>query len=163
MTGTFWRWWLAVRPCGWLRTQASWRLWKRSEALEWPCWAWAALQGNEAGCVWWRALLHASCCAGERQKHQELIFMWEYNQHFHNNCKIVVIRPTLIKGVCLVCLPLSCLPNLVGRQLWLKDLGVPLLSSPSTAAENLWRVSAFFSAILETKQDFWYKWQNLII
>lgn len=87
----------------------------------------------------------------ERQKHQELIFMWEYNQHFHNNCKIVVIRPTLIKGVCLVCLPLSCLPNLVGRQLWLKDLGVPLLSSPSTAAENLWRVSAFFSAILETQ------------
>lgn len=63
------------------------------------------------------------------------------------------IRLTLIKGVCLVCLPLICLPSLVGRQMWSKDLYDPLLSIPSILPESLWRLSAFFSASLGGKKN----------
>lgn len=67
-------------------------------------------------------------------------------QVFFASLEIVL---TLIKGVCLVCLPLSCLPSRAGRQIWSRDVCRPLVSRQSTVLESRWKDSAFLSASLQ--------------
>lgn len=75
--------------------------------------------------------------------------MWHYSWMFHFSWFYCEVQLTLMKGVCLVYLPLSCLPTLAGRQTCSTELCVLLLSTPSIVPESLWRVSAFFSASLQ--------------
>lgn len=44
---------------------------------------------------------------------------------------------TLIKGVCLVCRPLSCFPTRAGRQMCSKEFCITLLPITSTVPEAL--------------------------
>lgn len=153
----------------------KWRLGRRSVAQASPHWAWVALRRNEGHFVWWGALLHVLCCAANGEIkclvmprhnfwmgkclthdytfHCHRLFFFNHGHSQFTSLTQVLIRNveiwlTLIKGVCLICLPLACLPCLAVRHMWSTEMGVPVLSPPPTVPMAFSRFSALLSAIL---------------
>lgn len=93
-----------------------------------------------------RARASAACWRCKSKPWLGAVLSRVYSGKFFASLEIVL---TLIKGVCLVCLPLSCLPIRAGRQIWSRDVCRPLVSRQSTVLESRWKDSAFLSASLQ--------------
>lgn len=138
---TCWTLWQAARPGGrgsaWARCRPGSG---GSRVPAPPGWVWAAPRGS-GGCFAWREprLRAAGAKASLGTGFLFPLFLYSY----------VEIVLTLIKGVCLACLPLSCLPIRPGCQIWSREAWRPLDSRESMLLESRWKVSAFLSAILQ--------------